>query len=196
MFIFGHLGIGSKLVSPWTAGLKRRDVLIGTLLPDLIDKPLYYSLWLATGKRGAELGLVSGTRTFGHTAILLLLLVVGSIFRKSKLLAALALGTATHLFLDNLADHFLPPGRDPSALQAMTWPLLSWNFPAIPVNAEGFIASLTPFVLGGEAIGLALLAWDYWKLAHEREILETTQERRRFFRKIKKARRRSRSHPS
>ena len=188
MFVFGHLGIGSKLVSPWSSGLPRRAILVGTILPDLIDKPLYLILTLATGKRGAELGLISGTRTLGHTAILLLLLAASAIIRRSKVLAALALGMATHLFLDNLSDHFLPVGHEPSALIAMTWPISSWSFQAMTPTAAGFIAGFTPVIVGGEVVGLALLAWDQWKLAHEGEILEATQVRRRFFKRVKKAR--------
>src|SRR4051812_43545813 len=104
MFVFGHLGIGSKLATPWAQGLPRRWLLVGTLLPDLIDKPLYYGLSFATGKSGTDLGLISGTRTFGHTALFLVLLALGSIIRRSRILAALALGTATHLLIDNFGD--------------------------------------------------------------------------------------------
>jgi hypothetical protein len=192
MFVFGHLGIGSKMVSPWTTGLKRSHVLIGTILPDLIDKPLYYFPSWITGKSGAELGLISGPRTFGHTGLLLLLMATTAIIRRSKLLAALALGMATHIFLDNLADHFLPPGKSPSALLAMTWPISGPGFPASYGGVDGFLHSFTPFLIGAEVIGIGLLAWDQWKIAYEGEILEATQERRRFFKRIKKSRKSSR----
>jgi len=187
MLFFGHLGVGSKLVSPWTSGLPRRAVLLGTILPDLIDKPLYIGLALVTGKRGAELGLISGSRTLGHTAILLVLLAAGAIARRSKVLAALALGMATHLFLDNLSDRFLPAGHDPSALVAMAWPFMGSAFVAIKPH-PGVSEWVTPFLIGAEIIGIGLLAWDHWKLTHEGEILEATQERRRFFKRVKRAR--------
>jgi hypothetical protein len=188
MFIFGHLGIGSKIVSPWTHGLPRRAVLVGTILPDLIDKPLYVVAALVTGRQGAEIGLISGTRTFAHTAIFLIALSFGALVRRSKILAALAAGIATHLFLDNLSDHFHRGGPVNTALMAMTWPISSTSFPAMAPTLSGYIQSFTPFLIGAEVVGLALLGWDQWKLAYEGEILEATQERRRFFKRIKKTR--------
>src|SRR5579885_2995798 len=160
MFVFGHLGIGSKIVSPWTAGLSRRAVLVGTVLPDLIDKPLYWGAVAATGKYGADIGLISSTRTFGHTALLLVLTAIGAIANRSKLLAALALGMATHLFLDNLSDRFLP--GDTSALVAMTWPLLSRSF-AASAPGKHVLPTFTPFLIGDAIVGIALLFWDQWK---------------------------------
>jgi hypothetical protein len=186
MFIFGHLGIGSKIVSPWTTGLPRRAVLVGTVLPDLIDKPLYWGAALVTQQRGADIGLISGTRTLGHTAIFLFLIVAIALVRRSKMLAALALGMATHLFLDNLSDHFASFPSDHSALMAMTWPFMGPNFFAIPPDRHIF--SLTPFLIGSELVGIALLGWDQWKLAHAGEIIEATKERRRFFKRTKKTR--------
>jgi membrane-bound metal-dependent hydrolase YbcI (DUF457 family) len=180
MFVFGHLGVGSKIVSPWSSGLPRRALLVGTLLPDLIDKPMYAVL-------GTETGLISGTRTLGHTAIFLLLMALGAIFRRSKLLAALALGMATHLFLDNLADRFTPDAHS-SALVAMTWPFMSKSFAVSSLTAQSVAHGFTPFIIGSEIVGIALLGWDQWKLAHEGEILEVTRERRRFFKRTKKAR--------
>src|SRR4051812_16556438 len=115
MFVFGHLGIGSKLATPWAMGLRRRWILLGTILPDLIDKPVYYGLSYARGLRGAALGLMSGTRTFGHTGALLLLMATFSILKKSRFLAALSLGMATHLLLDGITEHFLTNGVDASA---------------------------------------------------------------------------------
>ena len=49
MFIFGHLGIGSKMVYPWRKQITRGALLVGTVLPDLIDKPLYYGEALFIG---------------------------------------------------------------------------------------------------------------------------------------------------
>ena len=49
MFFFGHLGAGSRLASPFSKGLPRGLLLLGTLLPDLIDKPLFYGLLFLRG---------------------------------------------------------------------------------------------------------------------------------------------------
>src|ERR1700733_5728748 len=100
MIFFGHLGIGLKTAQPFRRDLPLKPLLLGTLLPDLIDKTLYYGLSFATGRRGAELRLISGTRTFGHTILFTLALGAIAARRRSKTLAALALGSATHLFLD------------------------------------------------------------------------------------------------
>jgi hypothetical protein len=185
MFVLGHLGIGSKLAGPWAAQLPRRWLLAGTLVPDLVDKPLYYALALVTGKRGAELGLVSGTRTFGHTALFLIVLTVAAFARKSRPLAAVALGVATHLLLDNLGDHFIHsarPGTDESStILALLFPFLGWKFPVIPFKSPGqHLGSLAhPYVWGGELAGAAILAWDTWKARHRPEILGMLRRRKK-----------------
>ena len=175
MFIFGHLGIGNKLVSPWSEDLPKAWIFVGALLPDLIDKPLYYGLSFLSGRSGAELGLISGTRTFGHTAIFLLVLTGIGIFRRSRLLAALCLGVASHLLLDNLGDHFMGlVDTEASTVVALLFPFLGYRFPVYPFTGTGdHLASvLHPYVLIGEIVGLLLLGWEYWKSAHRGEILE------------------------
>lgn len=177
MFIFGHLGIGSKLVSPWTKRLPKRWVFLGTLLPDLIDKPLYYGLSLATGKRSAELGLISGTRTVGHTGLLTLSVAFYAFARRSKAAAALSLGMASHLFLDNLSEQWMISSRgieslgEPTTLWALLFPFLGVRFPVMPYeNFSQHLASIgMAHLLIGEAVGMAILGWDYWKLAYSSE---------------------------
>lgn len=180
MFIFGHLGLGSKLVSPWAARLPRRWLLLGTLLPDLIDKPIYYGLSWLEGTRGAELGLISGTRTFGHTVALLLVIAIGAYFRRSPATAALALGMATHLALDGVFDSLRGIEVATSLLPAMLWPFLGRGFPV--AQAEGLgqhLSSLRePVLLGGELAGALLLGWDYWKSSHRSELAAFLRERR------------------
>src|SRR4051812_43796707 len=67
MFALGHVGIGRRLVPRYRAFTARERWIfaLGALLPDLIDKPLYYIPSWITGKRGAELGLIAGTHSFG-----------------------------------------------------------------------------------------------------------------------------------
>jgi hypothetical protein len=181
MFVLGHMGIGSKLAAPLRPGLPRSWLLVGTLLPDLLDKPLYYGLVLATGQRSAELGLISGTRTFAHTGIFLLLLTLAAFARHSKILAALALGTATHLLLDNVSDRILAPGYESSALLALVFPALGVRFGAIPFgSAEEHLHSIfKPFTMGAEAVGAAILFWDSWVQTHKAEIVARLRKRRR-----------------
>lgn len=158
MLLFGHLGLGSRIVSPWTRGLPRKYVLIGTMLPDLIDKPLYYGLSDFLKKNGIE--IISGTRTFGHTAVLLLVLAVTAAYKKSRPLAALTLGIASHLLLDSLGD---------SKRQALLWPWFDGRFPIYPYQgATDHLHSLIhrPYIFWGECLGLLLFIWDEWRIRY------------------------------
>jgi hypothetical protein len=149
---------------------------LGTLVPDLIDKPLYYSASLLTGLHGREMGLLSGTRTFGHTLILCGLVALAARRRHSAALKAIALGMATHLFLDIVVDagHASalqrPPGVDPIlGIVAVFWPLLGWQFPVMGLaKAHLYLqASITPVTVPCEIIGALLLVADYvaWRRA-------------------------------
>jgi hypothetical protein len=113
----------------------------------------------------------------------------------------LALGMATHLFLDNLSDTLsyylvIDPARnyERSALVALLWPIMKNHFSVIPFkNMESHMAhSMNVVTLGGEAMGAAILGWDYWQNRHESEIMGLLQARRRRKREYKKARKKSR----
>ena len=159
MFIFGHIGIGLKLAQPWSRGLSFRTLAIGTLLPDLIDKPLFY------GCRILEIhsSWLVGTRTVGHTGIFLLLLLAASWIRRSRAGAALSLGAATHLVLDAFGDRLLH-APDLSALQALLFPLRGATFGSLPyaLASEHAHSLLNPVTLTAEAIGLFALGWELW----------------------------------
>ena len=118
MFVLGHVGIGRVLVHRWRDRLPLVPLSVGTLLPDLIDKPLYYSrLW----------PYITATRTFGHTGLLLLALAGAGVLLESRVLKALSAGVATHLLLDFVGD--LPDGlMNSSTLIAATWPLMGGRF--------------------------------------------------------------------
>lgn len=131
MFLFGHLGIGSRLVDFRRRKFAWIPLFLGALFPDLVDKVLYYGLVAVTGKRGRELGLISGTRTFGHSLIFLLLVTgalvgatrrsrgrpsqsadqdllrLGEGQRLKSVTRAFALGWASHLILDFAGDVFM-----------------------------------------------------------------------------------------
>jgi hypothetical protein len=166
MFLLGHLGIGSWLAARRVRAEQLAWLLLGTLLPDLIDKPLYYALVFATGRRGAELGLISGTRTFGHT---LLLVAVLWLLLPRRVGRPLAIGMATHLALDELGDVlglFLPAlgtHPHPGTITAVLFPFLGLRFPVSPFqSALEHAASLeNAYVLAGEIAGAALLAWQW-----------------------------------
>src|SRR5438552_13741940 len=102
MFALGHLGIGKKLAARpfrhFSPGDKRA-FFVGALLPDLIDKPLYYIPAWVTGREAAGAGILSGTHLFAHTGLFLLALSVAALVTRSRPLRALAIGVATHCVL-------------------------------------------------------------------------------------------------
>jgi len=165
VFVLGHVGIGVALAAPRLPQNARtiRFLVLGTVLPDLIDKPLYYALSLATGKTGADLGLISSTRSFGHT-LLFCLLLYAVLPRKYGL--PLLLGMVTHLFLDELGDVFRvffpqegPPRSGPGTAAAILFPLLGFHFPILPFSsaAEHMKGLMDPYTLTGEAVGAVLI---------------------------------------
>ena len=170
MLPLGHLGIGSRLLGRLRNRLDARWLYAGCLLPDLIDKPLYYALSLSTGRHGAALGLISGTRTFGHTGLLLLVLGLLALLSRgragaaSAALAALALGDTTHLILDNLGDLLSPPPPERLTAIALFFPAMGVRFPIAHFAnfAEHLQSNLdNAFTIAGELVGGAILlaAW-------------------------------------
>lgn len=154
MFILGHLGIGRQLARPFARGLPVGWLLVGTLLPDLIDKPLYYTL------RALEISstLITGSRTFGHTGLLLIALATIAWITRSRAVAALAIGASTHLLLDNVLDRLI--AADPQAVWALLWPAFDGRFPGPPATglAAHLAHSFHPLVVGGELLGALFLA--------------------------------------
>ncbi len=180
MLIFGHLGIGIQIARPWMGdpkeGLRARTVLLGCLLPDLIDKPLYYSMHWATGLSGDALGLISGTRTLGHTLFFVLILGLGAWWRRSLWLAALCLGVGTHLALDH-AGEFLAGllGQDLSdafdwgsrRVQGLFFPFFGARFPEYPFQnmKEHAGTFLSPHLWTTEILGAFFLVRDYLRFS-------------------------------
>ncbi|NBU19832.1 hypothetical protein EBS43_00245 [bacterium] len=165
MFLFGHLGIGSEIIRPFSRGLSLKWILLGTLLPDLIDKPIYYGLKLVTGHAGSDLFLVHGTRSFGHTGVFTVSLGLLAFRTRSKKLAALTLGSLSHLLLDAFSfylPHYLEGegnlGEIFSAIPIL-WPLRGWEFPITPfytlVDQLSQVSS--PLILVFESIGALIL---------------------------------------
>lgn len=155
------MGIGQALARPWRRALPRGLLLLGTMFPDLVDKPVYYGLALLTGRRGAELGLLSGTRTFGHTLLLLLLLAAVAGLRRSRALAALAVGSSTHLLLDGLSEMWGSAAAvaGPGFASVLLFPLLGLRFPVTSFGSMGehLLSVGSPLTLLAELLGAALL---------------------------------------
>ena len=151
------------MLGPWRHRFDARLLYLGCLLPDLIDKPLYYALSLSTGRHGAAIGLISGTRTIGHTALFCLLLALLSL--RWPIWSAVAAGVVTHLLLDNLGDVVGPPVPfERLTVIALLFPALGVRFPIAPFEglAEHVHSNLTSaYAIGGELVGSAILlaAW-------------------------------------
>jgi hypothetical protein len=167
MFVLGHLGIGLELARPWRRRLSVKPLLLGTLLPDLVDKPLYYGMAWATGRRGYDIGLISGTRTFGHTVLFTAAIATYAAARRSKAAAAVALGCATHLVLDAVTDVFVR--RADFSASVFLWPFLGWKFPGFTYSnlGEHLGEFRQPFFLYAELLG-ALFLFVEWYGARRR----------------------------
>jgi membrane-bound metal-dependent hydrolase YbcI (DUF457 family) len=99
--------IGLKSLSEF---LDIRILVVGSLFPDIIDKPLEF------------IGFSDG-RSVTHTLIVTLFVLVTGLFLfinyKKTWLLAIAIGMSTHLFLDSM---WLAP-------HTLFWPTYGWSFP-------------------------------------------------------------------
>ena len=149
------LGLRERLPPRW--------LVLGCLLPDLIDKPLFYGLlWT----RGHPDTLISGSRSIAHSGLFALaLLALAFALRRPALWAVIA-GVATHLVLD-IGGELVAGARDDSSIWiAIFFPAFGWRFPRAPfhslyehlrVNADNL------YVIAGEIIGAAILLRS-WRL--------------------------------
>jgi membrane-bound metal-dependent hydrolase YbcI (DUF457 family) len=110
MLLFAHLGLTLAAARP-VRGAIPFYVLLGSMLPDIIDKPLGELLF----------GTPAMGRTFAHTILFLLLLCAVAYYRQDPALASLSGGVSAHLLLDFMWNM-------PSTL---LWPLLG-PFPPVP----------------------------------------------------------------
>lgn len=150
MLLLGHIGITVGIVYAIERGFARdtwpkldyRLVIIGAILPDLIDKPLSLT------------GLIGG-RAIAHT--LLFAIIISAIVsivvlksRKSNLLYFIPLGIAFHLILDNMWG----------APDILLWPAYGFSFPISEVSVETLLQMLlsNPYLYGGEITGAIILA--------------------------------------
>jgi membrane-bound metal-dependent hydrolase YbcI (DUF457 family) len=169
MLPLAHLGIGQRLANVGNR-LPLKPVLLGTLFPDLIDKPLYYVPAFLTGKYGAELGLISGTRSVAHSLAFLcaLLLVAVIAGRQRQWWLALSAGVASHLFLDNFLEPWSPLTPYSSRI-ALLFPNYGMQFPIAIHHSFGehIFLHLNPLELVAELVGAVLLIL-LWRRAKTR----------------------------
>jgi hypothetical protein len=144
MFPLAHMGIPLLPLAAAGRFPKRTYLIIlGGLLPDLIDKPLGHLVLPQNNGR-----IVAHTLVFAIT-----ILVMGMFHPK---LMFVAYGVLSHLLLDQM---FLDPGTS-------FWPLLG-GFGSSDFHASSWISALgEPVVLCMEGIGLAGLA--FWSVKSEK----------------------------
>ncbi len=158
MFPLGHLGLTLALVLVARRGftdfrVDYRLLLVGALLPDLIDKPLSLVLGVA-GRNLAHTFLFTLTLTF----FFLILRSRPTLRSRAALwvtfLLAFAIGSGTHLLLDRMWA--LP--------EILLWPFLGLPFPLEPFGLLNLLeAYQDPYVLIGDAVGAAVLGYMAWR---------------------------------
>lgn len=143
MLLFAHVGLAlaSARIVP------RADLLfvaIGSMLPDIIDKPLGEIIY----------GTPSMGRIFAHTLLFLILLVVAALYTRNLRLASLFGGVFAHLLLDSMWNSPV----------ILFWPLLG-DFPTGPyLDTMSYIQMLflglrSPMILIPEILGLMYLIY-------------------------------------
>src|SRR5437764_12209516 len=145
MFLFAHLGIGLGLA--WLLAWKSparfdyRLVLFGSILPDLIDKPLGYALGLET-------------RIWSHTFVFLFAILALSFEPRLWILRFVGFGVATHLLVDRIWE--MP--------WVVLYPAYGWSFHPASLDAERWIETLLhdPLVQAGEAVVTLILLVSGW----------------------------------
>jgi inner membrane protein len=169
MLIFGHAGItlgtaalaarafadkksDAALKMPFFVRLSRyidiRLLIIGSLLPDIIDKPIGQYFFRETFSNG---------RIFAHTLLFLILAsAIGYfLFRRYRQvwMLTLAAGMLTHIILDGIWQ--VP--------ETLFWPVLGFTFPKYELAEWGIniLHALisNPAIYVPEGIGLAILIW-------------------------------------
>ena len=149
--IFWHLG-ATLFIARYVfrdPDMDLRLVAAGSLLPDVIDKPIGSIFFNGTFETH---------RLFSHAlvfpVVLLFAAVLATRHREAlrKGLIAVVLGVFVHLLLDAAWVQ----------TEAFLWPLFGWEFPPIPDSAFGPLLRemvTDPLVWVGEAVGIAYLVF-------------------------------------
>lgn len=132
MFFFGHIGITlgvfyslSRLSSKNNFWAAVPYIVVGSLLPDIIDKPLGRIIFAET---------IGSGRIFSHTLLFVTLLSLAGYYlyrQRQPNLLIIAAAAFCHLLEDNMWD----------SPQVLFWPLLGWEFPRDAIS-ESFIEYL------------------------------------------------------
>ena len=140
MYALGELGIGLGLA--WLGSYRNRGavdfrlVLLGSILPDLIDKPL-----------GALLHLEA--RLWAHSLLFLAAIAIAGFWPALRGIRWVAFGDAVHLLVDLIWEQPI----------VAFWPLLGLAFPAGGQSWESYLQILLSdrYVQFGEIVGGGIL---------------------------------------
>ena len=167
--IFWHVG-GTVFLARWVfrdPEMDLRVLVLGAMLPDLIDKPIgsiLFTSYYGTGR------LYAHTLLFAAVVMTVVMISTRRGSRARKRWMALPIGVLIHLLLDMPID-----------AATLWWPVLGLEFPPF---AEGALVDLvayllkSPWVLVQEAVGLAYLVALYRRARlgepeQRRQLLET-----------------------
>ena len=161
MWPWGHLAVGYLLYSAWRRRRGGRPgypevawLAVGTLAPDLVDKPLAWSL-----------GVLPSGRSLGHSLVVasvvlaVLWLVVAPRVGRRPMFAGVV-GYLSHPLADLPVGRLL--GGEPEYLAYLVWPLLA--LPPYEVEPS-FLAHLRAYALGPYEVAqlglfaVAAVAW-------------------------------------
>jgi len=147
MLLFAHIGLTLAFAEMMRRAVGLRipiiPLAIGSMLPDLIDKPLGYILY----------GTPAMGRIYAHTFLFLLLLFVLTVTLENRLIFAIFFGVLSHLILDSI-------WRSP---KIFLWPILG-GFPVVDtIGMLGYLQALfaalgDPTVFISEALGFVYLS--------------------------------------
>jgi membrane-bound metal-dependent hydrolase YbcI (DUF457 family) len=115
------MGFGVLMAQPFKKKISSLTpaFLVGTLLPDLLDKPLFYLFK----------DHVLGTRSYGHTFLFLLFWIAIGFYLKSVFFKAMAYGVFTHFVLDYVGDALFSADRIVFNNRILFWPFQGVEFP-------------------------------------------------------------------
>ena len=147
------LGLRERLSIRW--------LVLGCLLPDLIDKPLFYGLLWARGHPDA---LISGSRSVGHTGLFAFALLALALASRRPALWALFAGVATHLVLDIGGELVAGSTAGSSIWIAIFFPASGCRFPLATFHSlleHLRLSAENAYLVAGEIVGGAILlrAW-------------------------------------
>ena len=143
MLLFAHIGI-ALFIARFFRRADLAFVAAGSMLPDIIDKPLGTILFGSPGMG----------RLFAHTSLFLLLLIALAFYLQDVRIASLCGGVLVHLGLDFMWN-------SPATL---LWPFLGPFPTSVNIDVIGYFEMLLlelkePIILAPECFGLAYLIY-------------------------------------